>query len=263
MVKMIVMDLDGTLLDDNKNISAYTLSIIEKCKTKDIKIAIATARSERSGKRIIDLLKPDIMILNGGALVRDKDGRIIHKQLLSKETSDGIIKECINANCIGDLTVETDEDYYVSYKDPAKYPDYIHGKYYDFSKPLSQEMHKITVEIFDATFGLKIESKFKDCKYIKFSGENWCRFAHKEAEKMVAIEKISMETGISISDIIAFGDDYNDIEMIKGCGVGIAMGNGIEEVKKVAKYICETNNEDGVGKWIEENILNKETTHCA
>jgi hydroxymethylpyrimidine pyrophosphatase-like HAD family hydrolase len=59
--KMIVMDLDGTLLDDNKNISKYTLSILKKCKNKGIKIVIATARSENSGKRIINLVEPDIM----------------------------------------------------------------------------------------------------------------------------------------------------------------------------------------------------------
>jgi Cof subfamily protein (haloacid dehalogenase superfamily) len=255
MAKMIVMDLDGTLLTNDKNISSYTCSMLEKCKSNGIKIVIATARSEKSAKRCIDLIKPDIMILNGGALVINNNGDSIYKKLLSIKTSDGIINECIHNKNIGDLTVETDINYYVSYKDPAYHPDYIHGKYYDFSEPLSQETYKITVEIFDRETALDIGNKFKECNLISFSGENWHRFAHKEAEKMAAIEAISKNENIAISDIIAFGDDYNDIEMIQKCGIGVAMENGIDEIKKITKYICGNNNEDGVGKWIEENVL--------
>ena len=255
MVKMIIMDLDGTLLTNDKNVSEYTLSILRKCKSIDIKIVIATARSENSGKRIINLIEPDIMILNGGSLVKNNNGKIIYKRLLSKIASDGIISECVKNKHIGDITVETEKDYYVSYKDSAYHLDYIHGKYHNFLVPLSQETYKITVEVFSEGTGKEIENKFKECKYIKFTGENWGRFAHKEAEKMAAIRAILEEEEITIKETMAFGDDYNDIEMIKECGIGVAMGNGIEEIKEAAKYICGNNNEDGLGKWIEENIL--------
>ena len=61
--------------------------------------------------------------------------------------------------------------------------------------------------------------------------------------------------GITLEDVIAFGDDYNDIEMIKHCGLGIAMGNAIPQVKKVANAITVSNDADGVAKYIEEYIL--------
>jgi hydroxymethylpyrimidine pyrophosphatase-like HAD family hydrolase len=54
---------------------------------------------------------------------------------------------------------------------------------------------------------------------------------------------------------MAFGDDYNDIEMLQRCGTGIAMENGIDEIKKISDYICGSNNKDGVARWIEKNIL--------
>jgi HAD superfamily hydrolase (TIGR01484 family) len=174
---------------------------------------------------------------------------------LSVETSDGIIDECVNNKNVGYLTVETGKNYYVSYKEPADHPDYMHGEYYDFSNPLSQETYKITVETADKKTALDIENKFKESKLISFSGENWHRFAHKKAGKMDAINEIAKHENITLSEITAFGDDYNDIEMIKECGVGIAMGNGIDEIKQVAKYICGKNNEDGIGKWIEKNLL--------
>jgi Cof subfamily protein (haloacid dehalogenase superfamily) len=255
MAKMIIMDLDGTLLTDDKNISNYTLSILRKCKNIGIKVAIATARSEKSAKRCIDLVKPDIMILNGGALVINNKKKIIYERLLSVETTGRIINECLNNKNIGDITVETERDYYVSYKEPAYHSDYMYGKYYDFSKPMLEKAYKITVEIFDKDTALSIEKRFDECKLTIFSGEKWYRFAHKEAEKMEGIKEISKMESIKISDIIAFGDDYNDIEMIKLCGIGIAMENGVQEIKEAAKYVCGRNNEDGIGKWIEKNIL--------
>ncbi|MDR1174612.1 MAG: Cof-type HAD-IIB family hydrolase [Treponema sp.] len=255
MVKMIVMDLDGTLLTDDKTISNYTLSVLEKCKNRGIKIVLATARSEKSAKRCIELVKPDSMILNGGALVLTNDQKIMYKKLLSVETSDGILHECVNNKNVRHLTAETETKYYVSYKEPAYHPDYTHGEYYDFSNPLSQETYKITAEITDRKIALDIENRFTESTLISFSGENWHRFAHKEAGKIDALYAVANHESIPLSEIMAFGDDYNDIEMIKNCGIGIAMENGIDEIKRAAKYICGKNNEDGIGKWIEKTML--------
>jgi Cof subfamily protein (haloacid dehalogenase superfamily) len=260
MVKMIIIDLDGTLLADDKNISDYNVSILEKCKKGGIKIAFATARSEKACKRITDLINPNILILNDGALIIDENKQIMHRKVLSKKTTDGIIKDCINDNNVGVITVETDENYYVAYK-KAFHPDYDHGIYYDFSKKLSKESYKISVEIFTEETALNIRNKFKECKLTYNFGENWYRFSHKDVDKMNAINIIAKYQNILLSDIVAFGDDYNDIEMIKRCGIGVAMENGIKEIKEDAKYICEKNNEDGVGKWIEDNIIKE--THCA
>jgi Cof subfamily protein (haloacid dehalogenase superfamily) len=254
MVKMIVMDLDGTLLADDKNISDYSVSILEKCKKIGIKIILATARSEKACERITNLINPDILILNDGALIIDKNKQIIYRKVLSKETTDGIIEECMGNKNIGTITVETDENYYVTYKE-AFHPDYDHGIYYDFSKQLSKESYKISVEIFVEEMALDIKNKFKECKLTYNFGENWYRFSHKDVDKMNAINITAKDQKILLSDIVAFGDDYNDIEMIKRCGIGVAMKNGIKEIKEDAKYICGKNNEDGVGEWIEKNIL--------
>jgi hydroxymethylpyrimidine pyrophosphatase-like HAD family hydrolase len=54
---------------------------------------------------------------------------------------------------------------------------------------------------------------------------------------------------------VSFGDDKNDLEMIKRCGIGVAVENALDEVKNVAKYVCKSNNDDGVARWLEEYIL--------
>jgi Cof subfamily protein (haloacid dehalogenase superfamily) len=256
MVKMLVLDLDGTLLDDAKNISSYNLSILDECKKRGIKIVIATARGERPAKRCADLVKPDFQILNGGALILRNDGEIIDQKFLSAETSDGIILECLNNRDTGYMTAEAEDGYYVSYTDPY-HSDYSHGIYCDFLKPLGKRVYKLTIEILKEETAREIGNKFPECKMTGFTGENIYRFAQKEAEKMSAVKIVAGTEKIMLDEIAAFGDDYSDIEMINGCGFGVAMGNGIDEIKKAAKYICGNNNENGVGKWLEKHVLSE------
>ena len=252
---MIVMDLDATLLNDEKNISSYNLSILEKCKNIGIKIAIATARSEKEADRVVKLLKPDFMILNGGGLVLNKKGRILYEKLLPADISDRIIAKCINNKNIGIITVDTKNGYFLNYKEPAWHPDFMNGVYNDFSVPLSQEIYKIVLELYNDEIAKEIQNEYPETSLIKFSGENWYGISHREAKKMLAIEAIAKEENILTENIIAFGDDFNDMEMIEKCGIGIAMGNAIDEIKNIAKHICGNNNDNGIGKWIEANIF--------
>ena len=246
--KIIVMDLDGTLLTDAKNVSEYSLSILEKCKALNIKICIATARSLRSSIKFIEIIKPDLMILNGGALAISKTNKILYKKYLSQKTTDGIIKECIKINSIGKIGVHTDKIVFVNYDDQYR-------EFTDFSKPFKHKAIKITLRTNDKISLINIEEKFSESKLMDYSGEDFFTFAHKKAEKFEAIKTISKKEKTEISEIIAFGDDYNDIEMVKNCGIGIAMENGIVEIKNIAKYVCGNNNKDGIGKWIKKNVL--------
>lgn len=77
----------------------------------------------------------------------------------------------------------------------------------------------------------------------------------KMATKANALRKFGEHFNIDISDIVAFGDDTNDIDMIKTAGTGVAMGNAIEELKAVADFVCDTNDNDGIAKWINHFLL--------
>lgn len=72
---------------------------------------------------------------------------------------------------------------------------------------------------------------------LKFSGESWCRFASKNADKVIALRQVIEELNLSLSEAVAFGDDFSDIEMLKACGIGVAVDNAIVEVKDAADYI--------------------------
>ena len=76
---------------------------------------------------------------------------------------------------------------------------------------------------------------------------------NKKARKRNAVAEIARHFAVSLADVVAFGDDYNDIEMLRDCGTGVAVGNAISDVKAVADYIIDSNDEYGVAKWLEEN----------
>jgi hydroxymethylpyrimidine pyrophosphatase-like HAD family hydrolase len=78
---------------------------------------------------------------------------------------------------------------------------------------------------------------------------------HKDATKEKAIIYLAEYFGFDLSDIAAFGDDYNDVEMLRVCGIGVGVTNAIEEVRGVADCICDTNESDGVAKLLEERML--------
>jgi len=127
--------------------------------------------------------------------------------------------------------------------------------YNDYSKPVDRCAYKIVAELPDKGDALRIANKFSDCRLICYRGENLYGFINKNAGKVQAIKALANHLDIELSNIIAFGDDLNDVEMLEQCGYGVDVSNAIEEVLSVADFITDSNDEDGVAKFIERNLL--------
>lgn len=253
-VKMIVTDLDGTLLRSDKTVSERTLRAFEKCRASGIIIGAATARSKYSARKYLGLLKPDFIISNGGGLA-DIGGKIVYKSMLDSAAVSGIIKRCREIQPYGEITVETDEGYYWNYKEkPPADSDYGNAVYCDFSD-FDRPAYKITAELEREADMYGITAEFPSCGCLSFTGELWRRFANKDADKVSALKIIAERLGVSADTIAAFGDDLNDIEMLEYCGIGIAMENAVEAAKQAADYVCGTNDNDGAAEFTENNFL--------
>ncbi len=252
-IEIIALDLDQTILRTDKTISSFSLDVINKCKGKNILIAVATARSEKQSDKYLRDINPDIVISNGGAKVTYHKNTI-HKCLLTKEVSNSIIQASIKNKEVGIITVDTEDGYYWNSKEIPTSLTHYSAIYNDFKVPFNIPSYKITMEIFNNDVAKDIASKFPSCNFINFSDENWYRFANVEATKFNAILKISQYLNIKLENIAAFGDDHIDIDMVKYCGIGVAMENGVAEIKRAADFICDTNDNDGVAKWLLKNI---------
>lgn len=252
-IEMIILDLDGTILRSDKSVSDYTLTVLERCRERGIKIVVATARSETAAQRYLEKLKPDAIISNGGALARYQ-GNTVYTSVIPADTADTLISELIRLPGYVEITVEAEDGYYVSWQTPSA-SDYAHAVYYDFGVPLMQDVYKITVH-FSNTDGLfETAEKYPSCGVLAFSDGPWYRLASRQAVKMTAIRELAAYLNVDISRTAAFGDDYIDEEMIRSCGIGVAMGNGVQQVRNEADDVCESNDNDGVAKWLEERLL--------
>lgn len=249
--KLLLFDLDGTLLRSDKSISKETLNVLHGCREKGILIGISTSRGEQNALTFIEELRPDLLIASGGALVK-YNGEYIYKAEFSKEETKQMI-EFARAVCGADceITIDTVDSHYWNYKIDPKVQDYSWGDsiYTDYSD-FEESSLKMCVEIFEDSQVMQLRELLNQCDCTRFSDGCWYKFTQKSATKERAIMEVCSVCGIKAEEIMAFGDDYADIGMLELCGKGIAMGNAINEVKEKADCVIGSNDEDGIAEYL-------------
>lgn len=249
--QLFLFDLDGTLLRSDKTISKRTMEEVNRQRNKGNLIGVSTSRSEQNCKSFLGELKPNIMVVSGGALVK-KNNEYIFKAVFSKDRTRELIQTA--RNICGDaceITIDTVNDHYWNYKiDPKKqdqsWGDSIWTDFTDFD----EEALKMCVEIFDEETARQLADALPDCDAARFSDGYWYKYTKKGVTKEESIRVVCNSCGLSVDDIIAFGDDWADIGMLKMAGIGVAMGNAIEEVKAIADVVIGTNDEDGIANYL-------------
>lgn len=254
MTKMIITDLDKTLLRSEKIISEYTINVLKKCQSAGLKIVFATARSKQSSSRILAQFTPDIFVGYGGALV-SSGNKVIHRFDIPCEISSQLINDCLVTPEILSVLAINESVALTNNTDELKNQESSHYKYSDFTNTYNNSYLKITVNSSCQNAVEKIARKYPMCDMLRYTGEDLYRFANRDAVKWNAVKAIAEHYNLSTDTFVAFGDDINDLEMIKECGTGVAVENALDEVKAVADYICDTNDNDGMAIWLEENIL--------
>lgn len=254
-IKMIITDLDETLLYSDKSISEYTISVLEKCRAKGIKIVFATARSTKAASKILVQFTPDIFVGYGGAMVLAGE-KVIYRFDIPADISAKLINDCLKEPDIMHVLATNEV---VSYTNETNYYDerLSHYQNFDFSSDNTISYLKISVISSNNELVERIAANYPMLDFLRYKGEDFYRFANPKAVKWNAIKAISDFYNISTDMFVAFGDDKNDLEMIEKCGIGVAVENALDEVKDVAKYICGANNDDGVAKWLKKHILNQ------
>ena len=132
--------------------------------------------------------------------------------------------------------------------------DYAHAIYTDFSAHVEfGGVYKITYQVKDT---LKTdEFTSPEINLLRFTGEDWRQIKANGASKERAAAELAADLGIDLSEVAAFGDDYSDVGMLRNCGAGVAVLNAVAEAKTAADFVCGDCDDDGVAKWIEENVL--------
>ncbi|MCR5400607.1 MAG: HAD family hydrolase [Treponema sp.] len=248
--KVILCDLDGTLLTSDKTISEKNALALKKCREKGILVGFSTSRGRSNIKPYEEKIRPDILICNGGASLVYGDKLILTQTFTLEESRKMLAAAYQICGENAEITLDTLDKIYWNRKND-KSTSYDFSALYDDFKDFSQPAMKICVQTSDPEKARQIADSVPGCDFLPFSDIPWYKFSSGKATKEEAINFLCSYLGISGEEIIAFGDDHNDIGMLKLCGKGVAMENAIEEVKAAADCSTLSNDEDGVAVFLE------------
>jgi 5-amino-6-(5-phospho-D-ribitylamino)uracil phosphatase len=263
---LISLDLDGTLLKDDKTISQKNKNILRKAREQGHIVMIATGRPFRSSEMYYNELELDTPIVNfNGAFThhpKDHSFGTFHSPMdltVAKE----IVEACRSFHFFN-IIAEVMDEVYFHYHDEKLLdifqlgnPKITTGDLRDFlqDSPTSLLIHTEEDDL------VKIRKHLSEVHAEVIDHRSWAAPFHvieiikSGLNKAVGLKKAADYFQIPAERIIAFGDEDNDLEVLEYAGRGIAMGNAVDQIKAVADDVTLTNEEDGVGAYL-ENILN-------
>ena len=283
-MKLIASDLDGTLLNENGEISEENLQAIKRIEEKGIKFVVATGRSYDAANKPFQSagLSCPFICLNG-ANTFDLKGQLLHEITMELPICQKIISVCQKADMyievftnqgIYSLSREnymeiitqaihtakidsTEEDIrqFIEQRFQDEKVQFIHN-YEELFSMKDIKVYKILSfasqreELNKANENLKNESGM----VITSSGPLNLEFNHPKAQKGIALKNLADKMGIQMKDVMALGDNLNDKSMLLQAGRGVAMGNAAEEIKELCTYITKTNHDNGFAFAIEEML---------
>lgn len=280
MIKLIASDMDGTLLDSSMQISPENAAAIKHATEQGVEFIVATGRNRTEALPALEQVGIECaMVTLNGAQVFDKTGQSLFTVPIDAQTVTSIL----------DLLDEQDIYYEVA-TDQGLFSQSQEQRIELFATHLGEVMphltHKMAIamvasqlEILPIHYVKNVRQRLAEglevLKIICFhkeearvlgpvakelegfrelsitsSGANNIEINHRDAQKGIAVAHLAYERNIPLEQIMTIGDNLNDISMIQMAGVSFAMGNAALEVKEYAKYVTDTNIEDGVGKAI-------------
>lgn len=273
-IRIIAMDLDGTLLDSNKTISAHTTEVLRRAHEMGYYVVPSTGRSFVALPPELNCFPCSYLLINSGGTVIDcSTGKHIYRAEISKDTliryHEIISRYNVACNYITDNASHMSRPHqqaFFSAVNTAKdgfWADFFCNRqtlFDDFNRWLDEvkpSVLKINLFFKNAADLPAVRSELETLPELAIclSPSNNLEITHRDATKGKALLALAKHLNLSSDQIIAFGDTDNDISMLKAVGIGVAMGNAIPETKAVADRVTKSNDEDGVAWGIEQWIF--------
>ena len=255
---IVSFDMDMTLLDHKDfKIPESAIEAVKRLR-KNYYIVIATGRDmdNRYSLGLADEIQPDAVIhLNGTKITVGET--LLYEHRMDRELVRQVLEFAEGKDFSVGMT-DASDDYYVN-------PEFVvrndirrfgeSGRNFKDPKLLLQMPVRTLVYLGQEAGAKSMEEAFPQLKLPMFSSREGADIVEKQASKAEGLKRLCDYYGVSMADTVAFGDSMNDYEMIQQAGIGVAMGNAEEDVKKIANYVCESNDDDGVAKTLEKYVL--------
>ncbi len=250
--KALVMDVDGTLVERTRlRITAEIIHRVETLKKRGVKIILASGRADFAMcPTVLNGFQADYYVCVNGSNVVDANKNILYENRFTMEQLTALWKFCENENYPIGLSFEDAYYAYVNYAQFSQY--YIKNTGYDtFVKNGEDHVRHLRSMPFGAFACIPMDcaKRFTDAnpdlRLVPYEPGNYDVYKT-TTSKADGIEKLLKKLHLNWDEVAAIGDSYNDMEMIRSAGIGVAMGNGQDALKRVADFVTKSIEEAGV-----------------
>ncbi|KRM26842.1 MULTISPECIES: Cof-type HAD-IIB family hydrolase [Limosilactobacillus] len=270
-IKMVAIDIDGTLINDNRQITPKTVAAIKKASQQGIKIVLCTGRPMTGVRAYLDQLslanrEDEYVVSFNGALAQTTSGNVMVDYSISFNDYADWVNYCLKEGVHSQI--ETRDYIYTTNQNLSYYTIYESELVSMLVRYRSlDEMARIQDQYTIAKAMMvddkkKIDQAVKDLPEelanrfsIVRSEDFYLEFMHKEASKGKALDRLSSELGLTADEVMALGNAQNDNSMLEFAGLGVAMGNSVDKALAVADVVTGDNNHDGVAQAIEKYVF--------
>ena len=260
-IKVVISDLDGTLLNSDHAISAYTKSVFQELHKQNFLIIVATGRHHLDAMAIVNNLGfPVYLVTSNGARIHSPQKELLYSFDMNGESVKSVLALEIDPEITTVLfretvwqTSKTNNKLNAFQKDLVYPPQVVNFADLDDFNAIkiffTHEDHQKLVDLKD-----RILETHSDDFHHAFSLPICLEFMDKSVDKSAAIAKILEKEGYSFKEAISFGDGFNDEKMLNAAGIGLIMSNAPENLKSKLPHleVISSNNEDGVAKYLTE-----------
>ncbi len=267
MVKLIVSDLDDTLLTDKLTISQADMDAIAQAQAQGMIFTIATGRmfvATLPFAKQLGLPPERPIICYNGAVVQSVSGQVVYENPIRHELALDIVEYCTSQGWTTNVyyhdalyvsEINSDVEYYLSFAEVPTYPVGNLGEFLQEERKAPPKILIISPEELNSTRqNLLVERYGQDTQIVQ-SKRRYLEITSADAHKASALEWVVQKLGITMGEVLAIGDSNNDVEMLRRAGIGVAVANAVPAAKTAADYIAASNSEGGVAEAIRRYAL--------
>lgn len=272
-LKAIVMDIDGTLLNNEKKVSPRTKEKLIEAQKRGIKLVLASGRPTQGMIALADELEMDqyegfIVSYNGGSVYDVKTEEVLFNQAIPTDLANNILEHLGEFDVVPmvdheDYLYVNDAYFDIKAEGPAGFMNIVHyesrggdfkvAEVEDFRKVIKNPVNKILVagnpDYLEENY-IAMREPFDDVVTAAFSAPFYFEYTDKGIDKAKALNEVFPAMGIAPENMVSFGDGQNDRSIIEYAGVGVAMGNAVPEILEVADEVTSSNDEDGIAEFL-------------
>jgi len=263
--KLLVFDIDGTLIGSNRKLHPYTKAMLNRVRENGKQFTLATGLNLAAAKAIADELEINLpLILSNGGIIQVRNGEVIDKTVLPLDITLEVIQICEDEK--KDLVIYVDSSLYTKKMNANIWPTYNRvashlyeiGKWADVQDKLKDANKCVVVDQkseeglkkIERIFQKKVGQRAEICR----TSPPLLEVLPKGVSKATGIQKLAKVLGLGMDEIMAFGDYDNDAAMLAAAGLGVAVANATSAAKESADLIIGSCEENGIARFLKEML---------